>query len=103
MSDKQYLLLPEYLYLQDSYKQQTKNLGAAVIESWKQQADRLDRGASQEVVNTTNGIVKAIGNILANSMKLEFDVKLLLSLMELMKLKLLTFVELIHWVEMITQ
>jgi|GEM_PF-4727597 hypothetical protein len=33
MSDKQYLLLPEYLYLQDSYKQQTKNLGAAVIES----------------------------------------------------------------------
>jgi hypothetical protein len=27
----------------------------------------LDRGASQEVVNTTNGIVKAIGNILANS------------------------------------
>ena len=67
MSDKQYLLLPEYLYLQDSYKQQTKNLGAAVIESWKQQADRLDRGASQEVVNTTNGIVKAIGNMLANS------------------------------------
>lgn len=67
MVDKQYLLLPEYSYLKDSYNQQNKNLGVAVVESWKQQADRLDRGVSQVVVDTANSIAKAIWNILANS------------------------------------